>query len=261
MPALAEIQSYFRNAVIDRDGRSIASMLLGGRQPEKRLNIHQRNYHTSLVDALLVKFPATSWLIGPQFLTEAATRFVRKQPPQAPCIVEYGSAFPDFLISFAGPERMPYLKDFAELERLVGQVAIALDHPAISAESFSNIPADALPDTRLNLQPGLCYLKTSWPVDELMKLYLTEMAPDQFQLVPADIWIEVRGARGEFDFNRLREADLTFRKSVSQGCSIGDAAERALDANPGFDPGRALAGLIADGLVIAILDTAGSTSS
>ncbi len=186
---------------------------------------------------------------------------MREQPPQAPCIAEYGSAFPDFLRTFAGPERVPYLKDFAELERLVGQVAIAVDDPAVSAEAFSNIPADALSEMRLTLQPGLCYLKTSWPVDELMKLYLTETAPDQFEIVPADAWIEVRGARGQFDFNRLPEADFTFRKSVSQGRSISDAAELALDTNRGFDPGRALAALIADGLVIALLDTAGTPSS
>src|SRR6516165_7934571 len=72
MQKLAELQSHFRNALIHCDAGQIAPILVGGREPEKRLAIHRRNYETSLVDALLLKFPATGWLIGTPLLTEAA---------------------------------------------------------------------------------------------------------------------------------------------------------------------------------------------
>ena len=122
----------------------------------------------------------------------------------------------------------------------------------VSSQEFSAIDPDALPDMLLALQSGLHYLNASWPVDELMELYLTETAPDRFELSPAKVWIEVRGARGEFHFNRLDAAECIFRKSVSEGHSIGDAAECALDVNAGFDPGEALAALIAAGLIATI---------
>jgi hypothetical protein len=256
MPTLAETQSRFRDAVVEGTAQQIAPLaplLVGGRDPAKRLIVHQRNYQTSLVDALLVKFSASGWLVGTPFLTEAARRFVREHPPQTPCIAEYGEAFPDFLSVCPGAERVPYLCEFAELEWHVGHVAIAIDRPPVAGEEFSAIEADALPDTLLALQPGLRYLHASWPVDELMKLYLTEMAPDQFDLSPADVWIEVRGARGEFHFTRLDVADFTFRRSVLEGRSIGEAAECALDVNAAFDPGQALGSLIAACLVSAII--------
>jgi len=252
MQRLAEVQSHFRNAVIDRDVAQIAPILVGGREPQKRLTIHQRNYATSLVDALLVKFPATGWLIGIPFLTEAAGRFVHEHPPQAPCIAEYGAAFPDFLSKQPGAERLLYLRDFAELEWCVGQVAIAVDALSISGEAFSNVAPEMVPDMQLTLQPGLRYLKASWPVDELMKLYLTETAPNQLELAPADVWIEVRGARGEFQLNRLDAGDFTFRKAASEGRSIGEAAELALDVDETFDPGQALAALLAGGFVVQV---------
>jgi hypothetical protein len=138
---LAEVQSHFRNALIDCDVDQIAPILVGGREPEKRLIIHQRNYETSLVDALQVKFPATGWLIGTPFLTEAARRFTHEHPPQAPCIAEYGAAFPGFLSKHPGVERLLYLRDFAELEWRVGQIAIAVDALPISGNAFSNIAA------------------------------------------------------------------------------------------------------------------------
>ena len=252
MPTLAETQLHFRDAVVLGDVHHVVPLLVGGRYPEKRLSIHQRNYQTSLVDALLAKFPATGWLAGTRFLTEAARRFVREQPPQAPCIAEYGSSFPDFLSSFPGAERMPYIGEFAQLDWQVGKVEIAVDATPANSEAFSAIDAGALPDMRLTLQSGLHYLHAMWPVDELITLYLTATAPNHFEMSNSDAWIEVRGARGEFHINRLDVADFMFRKSILDGLSIGGAVECALDVNAGFDPSQALGTLIAADLVTAI---------
>jgi putative DNA-binding protein len=255
MRTLAETQRRFRNMVIQSDADAIAELrplLVGGNAPEKRLSIHQRNYHKTLIDALLVKFPATGWLVGTAFLTQAAERFVCERPPAAPCIAEYGAEFPAYLSQQPGTELALYLKDFVELEWCVGQVAIALDRPPVTAEEFSGIDPNVLPNTFLTLQPGLHFLQARWPVDELMTLYLTETAPDQFELAASNVRIEVRGARGQFHFSRLDKAEFTFRKSIAGGYSIGDAAEFAMDSSADFDPGQALAALIAAGFITCI---------
>ena len=69
---------------------------------------------------------------------------------------------------------------------------------------------------------------------------------------PLDISLELQGARGEFHINRLAVAEFMFRKSISQRRSIEDAAERALELEAAFDPGQALAALIAAGLITAV---------
>lgn len=255
MPALAEMQWMFRDAVVEGEPNavmSIAPYLVGGSNPAKRLAIHQRNYRQSLIEALLVKFPATGWLMGTAFLIEAAERFVRDHPPLAPCIAEFGSDFPAFLSSCPRTERAPYLKDFADLEWRIGQVAISVDHPSKEAEHLLGVDPDALPNLRLELQPGLCFLQPGWPVDELMGMYLSDTAPDRLNLSPAAVWIEIRGARGQFHMTRLDAAEFIFRKSIADDQSIGVAAESALDCNADFDPGRALASLISAGLVTAV---------
>jgi hypothetical protein len=257
MPKLGDIQSHFRNAVIQADSNAVttlAPLLAGGDEPEKRLAIHQRNYRQSLVEALLVKFPAMGWLMGTSFVNAAAEHFVREHRPAAPCIAEYGSDFPAFCSSCPGAERAPYLRDFAELEWRVGQVAIAVDRPSLEAEHFSGIDLAVLPNVFLALQPGLCFLQARWPVDELMTLYLSDTAPDRLDLLPADVWIEIRGARGQFHMTRLGTAEFIFRKSIAEGRSIGDAAESALDVDAGFDPGQALASLISSGLVAGVTE-------
>lgn len=260
MPTLAETQLHFRNAVVQADTQhvtSLASLLVGGGNPEKRLIVHQRNYRQSLVDALLIKFPATGWLLGTQLLADAATRFIREYPPQTPCIAEFGGQFPDFLSQCPLSVRAPYVREFAELEWYIGKVAIAVSGLPVTVEELSTIETEALPDALLELQPGLHYLSASWPVDEVMKLYLSENVPDRFELSPAEVRIQVHGARGDFHLCRLDPAEARFREAISEGYSIGNAADAALEVSAGFDPGSALVALIAAGLITGIRKTSG----
>lgn len=252
MSPLAEIQFRLRQAVVTGDATGMVPVLVGGRDPLKRFAIHRRHYETSLVTAVLGKFPATVWLVGSPFVTEAARHFIREHPPLAPCIAEYGVEFPAFLSTRPAAERVPYLREFAELERCLGQVAIAIARPGVTLDHFSKLDPVALPNAVLALQGGLHYLHASWPVDDLMRFYLKETAPSRFALSPVDVWIEVRGARGEFQIGRLDASEFVFRRSVLDGRSIGDAAECALDVDAAFDAGRAFATLVTDGLVTAI---------
>jgi len=252
VPGLDDLQAHFRDAVVDGKVDVIAPFLAGGRGAMNRLAIHQRNYGTSLVQALLTKFPATAWLAGTSFITVAAARYVRQHPPSAPCIAEYGEAFPEFLARCPGSERMAYLRDFATLEWHVGQVSIAVNRNPLPFDEFAACAVDTLPKTLLTLQGGLRYFQASWPVDHLLQLYITGSAPDVLELSPADVHIEIRGARGEFHFQRLDAGTFIFRQAVFKGQVIGDAAEKALDADPAFEAGQALRSLIGAGAVIGM---------
>src|SRR5205085_11425781 len=178
---------------------------------------HQRNYETSLVNALLGKFPATDWLVGPGFLTQTAREFIRIRPPSVPCIAEYGADFPGFLQTRPLAGRVPYIRSLAELEWFLGHVAIAADRPALSPDDVSAVDPDALCNARFAIQDGIRYLAVSSPVDELMKLYLADKAPDQFHMSPGDLWLEVRGSRGAFQINRLENGEFEFRKAIKEG--------------------------------------------
>jgi hypothetical protein len=241
-----------RHAIVTGAAGSIEGLLIGGRHATTRLAIHHRHYEASLVAALIGRFPATVWLVGAPFFTEAARRFVLDHPPTGPCIAEYGEAFPCFLATCKGADRVPYLRMFAALEWHLGYVAVAIDCPGVTIERFSQINVAALPDAILTMQPGLRYLQASWPVDDLMKLYLTDTAPDRLTLHPADVCVEIRGARGAFQINRVDAADCAFRQAAQSGRSIGEAAEAGLEKHTGFDPGQALTSLVADGLVTGI---------
>lgn len=252
MLPLADVQRRIRDAVVGDDFSAAAPLLIGGVDATRRLAIHRRHYETSLVAALMGRFPATGWLMGTAMVESAARVFVRAQPPTAPCIAEYGRDFPKFLAGWPGSERMAWLEAFAELDWHLGRLAVAVDLPAITRDSVAAVPSDQLADARVTVQPGTHYVEASRPVDDLIRLYLENDAPDRIELPEADVWIEVRGARGAFCFARLTRASFVFRAAIANGLSIGDSADRAWAADAAFDPGAALALLVDAGLLIAI---------
>lgn len=185
MPELADLQGGVCRALVTGDISQVEHVLLGGIDGRKRLAIHQRHYTASLVTALLDRLPATVWLVGSQFVTDAARRFVQEHPPSRPCIAEYGQSFPGFLAAHPAVAHLPYVHSFAQLEWHLGRLALAVD------------PSE-----------GVHYLHAEWAIDELISLFLSGQEPEQFELEHSDIWLEVRGNRGELQMNRLSHADF-----------------------------------------------------
>jgi Putative DNA-binding domain len=252
MRALAEMQRQLRNAIIAADADESVPPLIGGCNPRERLAIHRRHYEVSLVTALMNRFPATVWLMGSDFVAQAARSFVHRRPPSVPCIAEYGVDFPDYLATCAGAGRAPFLSAFAALEWHLGRISVEIAAKPIDMEAFAGVAAEQLPDVRPRLQGGLQYMQAAWPVDDLMTLYLTDRQPETYAMAPCEMRLEIRGARGEFHMTRLDHAAFAFRSAIIEGHAIIAAAEFATQAEPDFDVGQALCSLVADGLVVAI---------
>ncbi len=250
MPSLADVQTSIRIAMVTRETRALTPLLVGGRRPDRRLAIHTRHYETSLVTALLLRFPATVWLMGSTFVVDAARDFIRAHPPTRPCIAEYGHDFPQRLATRAAAT-VPYLRAFAELEYAVGAASLGVPDPPLELQCLSHIAAQDLPDVTLGLQSALRYQHTTWAVDRLLSVYLESSTPASFELPDAPVWLEILGARGEVQVARLTTGAFAFRTRIADRHTLGDAAAHALAVDSAFEPGPALADLFASGLVTA----------
>jgi hypothetical protein len=249
---LADLQRGIHDALVFGRAPAADSILVGGRDPARRLAIHQRHYRTTLVSSLVARFPATVWLVGSEFVAEAAEAFVTTHPPSTPCIVEYGDGFPAFLDLRPTARSVPYLEQFATLEWHVARVSLAVDHPPLPIERFQALGPDALASASLALQPGVYYQRADWSIDELLSCYLSDVAPEQFALTPGAAWIEVRGARGALQLKRLARGTFSFRSALASGASMADAVAGAAAQDSSFDATRAFIELISSGLVAAV---------
>ena len=190
MLTLADIQRGIRDAVVNGNGEAVAPILIGGTRPEHRLAIHRRHYEESLTGALVERFPATVWLVGSELVTDAATPFIREHPPSRPCIAEYGDGFPRYLGAHPATASLAYVAQFAELEWHLGGLALATEESA-----------------------NVLYVHLDWTLDELIGFYLTDAAPDEYALRREDVWLEIRGLRGELQMNRLTSEEFSYRVS------------------------------------------------
>ena len=188
VPTLTDIQVAIRDALVDGHSAAVVPVLIGGTRPEHRLAIHQRHYVASLTRALVERFPATVWLVGSDLVTHVARSFIREHPPSRPCIAEYGDGFPRYLGMHPAAGALPYLAQFAELEWHLGRLALATEE-----------------------SPNVQYLHLDWALDELIGVYLTDTAPDAFTLRQEDVWLEIRGLRGELQMSRLNHEEFVRR--------------------------------------------------
>lgn len=257
---LADLQQQVRHALIKGDSTSVAKLFVGGTWPASRFDIHLRHYEESLTAAVVGRFPATAWLIGPTRLEAAARAFVHAHPPTAPCIAEYGALFPGSLGTWPETADLSYVPAFADLDWHLGRLAVSVDLPSVGAHELTRIGTDTLLDLSVALQPGTHYLRAPWGIDTLIKLYLAGTTPESWTLREEDVHLEVRGARGTFRFSRLTAPDFTFRASLASGATFGDAAVRALELDAAFDPGAALLALVDERLMTSLGPGAGDRS-
>jgi hypothetical protein len=263
---LAGLQARTRDAVVLGTAGGLAPLLAGGADPLARMAIHQRHYRASLVQALLRRYPALTWLVGAAVAEAAAAEFVRLHPPQAPCIAEYGEGFPRKLATRPDLTRRPYLADLGALEWRLGQAAVAVDRPVLGLDALAAVAPERLGDAVLGLQPGLFFLDASWPVDRLMEVFLKSERPGPIGLEAEPVGLEAEslklqicGARGSVRFGRLTPGSMAFRAGVAGALPLADAAERALAAEPGFQAGPALVSLVAEGLVVSVTCPSGGS--
>ncbi len=249
---LADLQQQIRNAVVTGDGASVGPLLVGGRNAATRLAIHLHHYEASLTAAVVGRFPATGWLVGPRRLEDAARTFVHDHPPTAPCIAEYGAEFPVFLATWPDTAHLTYVPAFADLDWHLGQLAVSIDVEAVARNRLAAIDPTDLASVGVRFQAGTHYLRASWPIDTLITMYLSDASPESWTFVDEEVRIQARGSRGCFRFSRLTAGEYAFRVSLAEGQTLGDAAGRALAIDPAFDPGVALLTLVDEQLIRSV---------
>ena len=249
MPSLSETQAAFREAVTGTPPDALLARLRAPADPLLRLDIYRRHHRESFRRHLRGRYPTLEWLLGTGRLVEIADATLRQSPPHAPSLAEYGCELIAVLRSDA-PGLPPYLADVALLDWHLGCLSVAVDAQAIGLDALAKVEPAHLAEISLTLQPGLAYVASGWPVDELVHLRHQANAPEQLAFQPRPTNLELRGARGRFAIRRLDPGAFAFRSRLAAGATLAAAAEQAVQDLPSFDLPAALASLFAEGLVI-----------
>ncbi|HLI12027.1 MAG TPA: DNA-binding domain-containing protein [Alphaproteobacteria bacterium] len=260
MPTLGELQRAFRRALLEGDEAAVASTLReDGLSPGERLAVYRNNVVASLTVVLKEAFPAVCRLVDERFFDYAAHEFLRAQPPTAPCLAEYGSAFPDFLGTFPPCRHLVYLADVARLEWLMHVAAYAGAPTPLASASLRAVPPTEAPRLVLRLHPSFGFVASPWPIGRIWRANSPESPSDEaVDLDSGGAFIEVSRRDREVVFRDLPPPTFTFRAALAAGRTLEAAAGAALAKDAGFDLTQGLGDLFRDGAVVGftIADTA-----
>lgn len=142
---LADLQAAYRGYLLSGDSAPLATQIIADSfDGPERLAIYRNNFLISLGEALKANFPVTLQLLGTEFFEQAARRFVLGQPPQRPCLFEYGAGFADYLRDLPQLAALPYVVDMARFEFARVAAYNAPVEPVLTPETLAGLSPERL---------------------------------------------------------------------------------------------------------------------
>lgn len=216
-----------------------------------RFAVYRNNVVAGLGKALEQRFPVVRRLVGDDFFKGMARAFIAAHRPRTPLLAEYGDDLPGFIEAFAPAANVTYLADMARLEAAWTRAYHAADVAPLAVTGITTVSAEALPELRLLPHPSAMLLTSRWPIGSIWAAHQSDEVKPVGHLEPETVLIVRPDA--EVSVHILPAQDIGFATALFDCEPLGVAAERAASANPAFDFGTALVGLIGLGAFMSIV--------
>lgn len=248
------LEHAFAGALRDADDAVPQTIVgRGGEQPDKRFNVYRNNVAVSLVEALRSTYPALEQQLGSDFFAAMARVFIQAHPPQSPVLYEWGGEMAAFLERFAPVADYPYLPDLARIEWAWLSAYHAQDQMPMDAAILATVAADQLDGLRFRFHPSAHLVRSPYGVfTQWQASHDDGISPDADPYEHGEEGLIVRPDM-EVVVSVLPAGGGAFIAALMEGAALGEAAEHALQAEPDFDLGMHLGGLLQSGALSALL--------
>ena len=249
MPSLRELQIDFGRALLGGRGeRATEEIAEDGLPAGARLAIYRHHVLATLTGALLSIYPVVCRLVDERFFAYAADRFVRRHPPEGPCLVEYGAALPEFLASFAPCRHLAYLPDVARLEWAIHAAQHAADAVPLATASLGDVDPDRVGDLVFRFDPSAALVASPWPVETIWRAHQAgDVAPIAVDGAGQRVQVWRRG--DDVSVCPLTAPVHAFRQALLEGRRLADAVAAATGTDPAFDVAASLHALFRESIL------------
>jgi hypothetical protein len=248
---LAQLQRAFSEAIFF-DGAPVPATIraASGDAHASRFGVYRNNVFASLINAMAARFPVTRKLLWDDAFNRVAHRYVATEPPRSPVLLGYGETFPQFLRSAGQGAAADYLADVAALEAARTRAHHAADATPLDRDTFTAIPTEQWPNSRIELHPSVELLKSAFPMvsawqanrnanDNMVGAWAAECALVARPRLQVEVWPVSAGV-------------YEFLTALAAGQSVGAAISRAMAGAPDFDLGECFKTLIAADIVVGL---------
>lgn len=251
--ALLECQRRFMAALYGRGESGHGDGIVGaGLEPADRLRIYRHSSEQIHIAALRLAYPAALALVGEAYFEQAAQSYRLARPARRGNLQGFGDGFGAFLESLPQSGSLPYLGDVARLEWLRQEAALAGDAEPQSMDEFARALSDSGSGTStVALHPSVRLFASAHPVVAIWR-YAMQPGPDRLTLPDAGDRVLLWREAGRIAMAAVHDASFACLEALAHGRSLDAANGAARSLDPDFDLPACLAGLLENGLVVAL---------
>ena len=251
MHALRDLQREFAGYLIAGEATSLLERVADARVPAARcLNIHRNNVTITLREALAAVFPVVQQLLGDDFFSDVATRYLRTHPCRSGNLHYFGRQFPAALADDQRLVELAYLPEVAALEWAYHETYHGPDAAALDPVKLQQWVPEQFGELYFTLHPGLRLLSSVHPVLTIWEAHQGDSLPDRIDLgVGAEQVLLIR-PQLEVELHRLAKADAVFLSSLGNDAILEQATEDAIACDDAFDLESCLMGFVAAGVIV-----------
>jgi Putative DNA-binding domain len=244
MPRLAERQSGFYAALLDRNVSPPAGLLGPDGQPStRRFGVYRNNVAAGLAGVLKDAYPAVCRIVGEEFFLAMARLYALASPPVSPILLDYGGGFPDFIAGFEPAAMLPYLADVARIERAWNEAYHSREMAPLTPSAFAEITGGEFAGISFVLHPSLRIVRSRYPALTIWRMNVDDGVPGPVDLSAGENALVVRPA-AEVEVRTMPLGGAEFVEALRSGLTVSEAARLAIEAHQPFDLKANLIGLI-----------------
>ncbi len=219
LPALSVLQERFRAAVLGEGDAPMAAFV----QKPSRLGVYRNTVQASLIDVLATAFPVVRRIVGEDFFTGLAARFINSAPPRVPQLSLYGDGFAGFISGADIGERLPYLADVARLEWARAESYFAADAPPLDMARIAALSPEDLEHLVLPVHPATRLIGSRYPIHRIWEVNQPSVADVPAVDMSIAQWVLVSRNGHHLITRALAKHDAAFIAEVMRGQTLGEA--------------------------------------
>ena len=229
--SLPELQRAFAGALLAR-GAGVGWGLAA----------YRNNSFGNWAGALAGAYPVMRKIVGDDFFDALAREYAHAHPSASGDLNEYGGRLAQFVAGFEPTRDLPYLPDVARMEWLAHLACYAADCTPADPAVIAALPPERFVTLRFAVAPGTALLCSDWPLARIWEVHQQHYRGEfAVEFSPGPHRILVFRPRWKAAVHALAAGEYAMLDCFAHGEILGNALERALAADPSFDPGIAVA--------------------
>ncbi|HRJ00886.1 MAG TPA: DNA-binding domain-containing protein [Hyphomonas sp.] len=238
----------------------LAWLMVGRREPGQRAMVYRNSGMSACTDALKSNYQRVARVVGDSFFRGLAHAFIDQHPPIEHSLVGYGHDLPEFIDASAKEHGIPWLGDFARLDRAWLKAHLAADGTPIAPSGLQSLSDETLLSAQIVFHPSLALVSTHW---DLWELWI-EASDEAFTSTPRTLihepsWVLFWRPEHEVVARPLPDPFAIFLSVLQNNETLGAASAQALARAPGEDLPALIAAVFSAGLVTDINLTSGDS--